>query len=173
MKTKMDFFPRLMRAAAVVAGLLTATGVLQAQFKDIYNESANAHAEVRDALQKAAREHKRVLLDFGGNWCGDCKVLDIYFHQQPNANLLAHNYVLVDIDVGKYDHNLDLAQKYGVPLQKGVPALVVLSASGRELYSQRNGEFESMRRMDPASVTQFLERWKAGGSSGSRTGSGQ
>lgn len=131
------------------------------QGRQIYDEDANAHAQVRDALATAAREHKRVLLDFGGNWCGDCQVLNIYFHQQPNADLLAHDYVLVDIDIGRMDKNVDIAQRYDVPLQKGVPALAVLDDRGHLLYSQTHGEFEAMRRMDPNSVTQFLERWKA------------
>lgn len=149
-----------MRVLVVSLGVLLSAGTLLAQFRQIYNESADAHAEIRDALARAAAEHKRVLLDFGGNWCGDCKVLDIYFHQQPNVDLLAHNFVLVDIDIGRMDKNVDVAQKYDVPLQRGVPALAVLDAHGRLLYSQKNGEFEAMRRMDPASVTQFLEHWK-------------
>jgi hypothetical protein len=86
--------------------------------------------------------------------------LDIYFHRPPNASLLADNFVLVDVNVGRYDKNLDLAQKYGIPLQKGVPALAVLDAHGRVIYSQRQGEFEAMRKMDPNSVTEFLEHWK-------------
>ncbi|MGC2638420.1 MAG: thioredoxin family protein [Acidobacteriaceae bacterium] len=134
------------------------------QMRNIYDENADAHAQVRDALAQAAREHKRVILDFGGNWCGDCQVLNIYFHREPNAALLADHYVLVDIDIGHMDKNLDLARQYDVPLNKGVPALAVLSAHGRLIYSQTNGEFEAMRRMDPGSVTQFLERWKAAGS---------
>lgn len=131
-----------------------------AQFRNVYSDTADAHAEIHDALARAAREHKRVLLDFGGNWCGDCQVLDIYFHREPNADLLAKNYILVDVNVGKYDKNLDLAKQYDIPLQKGVPALAILDPHGHLLYSQRQGEFEAMRRMDPNSVTQFLERWK-------------
>lgn len=131
-----------------------------AQFRNVYSDTADAHAEIRDALARAAREHKRVLLDFGGNWCGDCQVLDIYFHREPNAALLAKNFVLVDVNVGQYDKNLDLAKRYDIPLQKGVPALAVLDAHGHLLYSQRQGEFEKMERLDPNSVTQFLERWK-------------
>ena len=145
---------------ALAAALLAATGAF-GQGRYIYNENADAHAEVRDALARAAREHKRVILDFGGNWCGDCQVLDIYFHREPNAALLADNYILVDIDIGHMDKNVDIAQHYDVPLQKGVPALAVLAANGRLLYSQTNGEFEKMRHMDPNSVTDFLERWKA------------
>lgn len=147
-------------AFAAVAALALGAGTLAAQFRQIYNESADAHAEIHDALTRASAEHKRVLLDFGGNWCGDCKVLDIYFHQEPNADLLAHNFVLVDIDIGHMDKNVDVAQKYDVPLRRGVPALAVLDSHGRLLYSQKNGEFEAMRRMDPESVTSFLERWK-------------
>jgi thioredoxin 1 len=145
---------------ALAAALLAATGAF-GQARYIYNENADAHAEVRDALARAAQERKRIILDFGGNWCGDCQVLDIYFHREPNAALLADNFILVDIDIGHMDKNVDIAQRYNVPLQKGVPALAVLDAHGRLLYSQTNGEFEKMRRMDPDSVTEFLDHWKA------------
>lgn len=131
------------------------------QVHAIYNPDANAAAEIGQALKHAAQQHKRVLLDFGGNWCGDCQILDFYFHQQPNASLIAQNYVLVDIDVGQLNRNLDIADKYGVPIQRhGVPALAVLDANGALVYSQGNGQFAAMGKVDPASVTQFLERWK-------------
>lgn len=150
--------PGLMVSAALLALFLIPSALCQ--FREIYSDTADAHVEVRDALARAAREHKRVILDFGGNWCGDCKVLDIYFHKEPNASLLASNFVLVDVNIGRYDKNLDLAQRYDVPLKKGVPALAVLDGRGHLLYSQRQGEFEAMRHMDPGSVTQFLDRWK-------------
>jgi thiol:disulfide interchange protein len=127
---------------------------------DIYPDGAGAASDVANALTRAAREHKRVILDFGGNWCGDCHVLDIYFHDASNLALLNANYVLVHINVGKYDQNLDLAAKYGVPLAKGVPALVVLSPDGQVLLSQRHGEFEAMRKLDSSAVTEFLNKWK-------------
>jgi len=156
-----------LKAPSALLALLTALAVVpaHAQFtpRHIYNADADAHAEIREAVSTAAREHKRVILDFGGNWCGDCQVLDIYFHRAPNDALLQANYVLVDIDIGRYDKNLDLADKYGVPLKRGVPALAVLDAHGRLLYSQRTGEFENMRAMSPDSVTAFLEKWKQGG----------
>lgn len=128
--------------------------------RDIFPPPANAPAELTAALHRAAREHKRVLLDFGGNWCGDCQVLDIYMHRSPNQELVAKNFVVVHVDIGRYDKNVDLAKKYGIPLAKGVPALAVLSPTGRMLYSQKQGEFENMRNMDPASLTAFLTKWK-------------
>ena len=129
----------------------------------VYDVNANAHAEVTAAIQKARAENKRVILDFGGNWCGDCKVLDINFHKPENQALLDRYYVLVDIDVGKFDKNEDIAEKYGVPLKKGVPALAVVDGHGKVIYAMTQGEFENMRNMDPASVNQFLEKWKPEG----------
>jgi thioredoxin 1 len=126
----------------------------------IYPENAQAEKDIAAALTKAAKEKKRVLIDFGGNWCGDCQVLQIYFHDPANRGLLEQNYVLVPVNIGRYDENMDIAAKYGVPVSKGVPALAVLDASGQVVYSQRNAEFQAMRRMDSASVTAFLLQWK-------------
>lgn len=126
----------------------------------VYPDPAQATADVANALKQARRENKRVILDFGGNWCPDCRVLDIYFHDAANLPILNRSFLLVHINVGSFDQNLDLAAKYGIPLQKGVPALAVLDANGKLLYSQRSGQFEAMRRMESASVTRFLEKWQ-------------
>jgi thiol:disulfide interchange protein len=129
--------------------------------KHIYSETADPKADIAAALQKARKEHKRVILDFGGDWCPDCQVLDIYFHQAPNAELLDKGFVLVHVWIGHEDAHLDIAHKYGVPVTNGVPGLAVVTANGKLLYSQGTGEFRDMRRMDPSSVTEFLKKWKS------------
>lgn len=129
--------------------------------KHLYSANADAKADIAAALKKARAEHKRVILDFGGDWCGDCQVLDIYMRQSPNAELLAKHFLVVHIDVGRFDKNTDVAAKYNIPLKKGVPALAVLDSHGKLLYSQKTGEFEDMRHMSVTSVTEFLNRWKA------------
>jgi thioredoxin 1 len=144
-----------------IAGLLAlAVGAAYSADRDLYPDPAQAKADLAAALKSAAATHRHVLLDFGGNWCGDCQVLDIYFHDSRNKPLLDANFVLVHINVGYMDANLDLAQKYEVPLKRGVPALAVLSDHGALLYSQKNGEFEAMRSMQSSSVTEFLVKWR-------------
>jgi thiol:disulfide interchange protein len=126
--------------------------------KHIYPPIEAAQADVTAALAKARREHKRVILDFGADWCGDCQVLDIYFHQSPNAELMEKYFVEVKVNIGREDANLELAHKYGVPVH-GVPALAVIDAKGKVIVSQ-DKEFSDMRYMKPDSVTAFLEKWK-------------
>ena len=145
----------------VLAGILALSAATAgAAGHTIYPAPSQARAALAAALKTAAATHRRVLLDFGGNWCPDCQVLDLYFHDATNRPILAANFVLVDINIGEMDANLDLAAQYGIPLHEGVPALAVLSEHGKLLYSQKNGEFEAMRRMQSSSVTQFLQQWR-------------
>jgi thiol:disulfide interchange protein len=129
--------------------------------KHLYSETADPKSDIAAALKQARAENKRVILDFGGDWCGDCLVLDIDMHQSPNAELLDKHFIVVHVDIGHMDHNVDIPEKYGVPINKGVPALAVLDAHGKLLYSQKTGEFENMRNMNSASVTEFLNKWKS------------
>lgn len=148
---------RLQAAALLFAAVPLLAGAADA----LYPDAARAQDDVKAALAQAAQSRKRVLVDFGGNWCGDCKVLDINLRKPENAALLDRHYVLVHVNVGEkgIDRNLDLGERYGIPLKKGVPALAVLESDGRLVYSQKNGEFESMRKMDPKSVNEFLVKW--------------
>jgi thioredoxin 1 len=146
------------------------TAISTAQFKrvplqppaqpnpQLYKSDANAVEDIRQALAAADKQHKNVLLDFGGNWCLDCHVLDNAFHQPRIAPLLNSNYVLVHVDVGQYDKNLDVAKKYHADLEKGVPSLAVLDAKGNVLYATK--DFERARVMSEEDVIQFLDKWK-------------
>jgi thioredoxin 1 len=139
----------------------------RAAVQDIYPAPERANADVAAALESAAASHRRVIVDFGGNWCPDCHVLDLYFHDATNKPILEANYILVHVNIGRADQfhtrdipNHDIAERYRIPLDKGVPALVVLDTDGTLLYSQTSGEFEAMRHMQTDAVTEFLTKWK-------------
>ncbi len=130
------------------------------QKKNIYPADADARAEIKEAEERAAKEHKRVLLVFGANWCYDCHVLDLAF-QRPDVALVISSYEVVHIDIGDDGKkNSDIASQFHVPLEKGVPALAVLGSDGKLLVSQKNGEFENARAMTPQSILDFLNKWK-------------
>jgi thioredoxin 1 len=130
------------------------------QARRVYDEAANAKHDIARAVARAGAEHKRVILVFGGNWCGDCLALDKYFHEPPANGIIAANFIVVHIDAGRDNKNADQAGKYGVALNKGVPAVAVLGSNGDVLYSQRNGEFEPAARMNPQVFVDFLNNWK-------------
>ena len=127
---------------------------------DLYPPENDANAQIKTALTRAARDHKRVLIVFGANWCYDCHVLDAAFHSAEIEPLLEANFFVVHVDIGKGDRNQDIMRRYGVPMEKGIPALVVLESDGKLLYSQRNGEFEAARSLGPEDLLASLNKWK-------------
>jgi thiol:disulfide interchange protein len=131
-----------------------------AEKRDLYPADADAKREIEEALRAVSKSHKRVMLVFGGNWCYDCHVLDAAFHTPEIAPTLNRNYIVVHVDVGEYNKNLDLAKKYEVPLERGVPAAAVLDSDGKLLVSQKNQEFEKARSMAPEDILAFLNKWK-------------
>jgi thioredoxin 1 len=160
----MKFHSLVRSTALALAGACTLAAAAFA-LPDIYPAPEQAPADLAAALKSAPAEHRRIILDFGGNWCTDCHVLDSYMHDPGNQPIIDASFIVVHVNIGRRDRNLDIAKRYGVPLEKGVPALAVLSAHGKLLYSQKGGEFEAMRHMESSSVTEFLNHWKAGGKS--------
>ena len=129
--------------------------------KDIYPANADAHAEIKEAEEKATRDHKRLLLVFGANWCFDCHVLDLAFERPDIAPVLAANYEVVHVDLGpEEEKNADLVREYEIPLNKGVPALAIAESDGKLVVSQKNGEFEDARALTPDVLLEFLNKWK-------------
>lgn len=129
--------------------------------KDLYPANADAHAEIKEAEEKSAKEHKRLLLVFGANWCFDCHVLDLAFHRADLASLVEANYEVVHVDIGPDGHkNADLAREFGVPLDKGVPAIAVAESNGTVVFSSKNGEVEDARGLSTQTLADFLNKWK-------------
>ena len=158
---------RSKRLAVIATGLLLAFVAPQRDLaaqsqihpdKHLYDESADARQQIAAAERAARLAHKHILLEFGGNWCGDCQLLTLYYHQAPNADLLAKYYIVVPIDIGHIDKNLDIAAKYHCPVAHGVPSLAILDAKGTLLYAEQPKEFE---HTSPEAITALLERWKA------------
>jgi len=128
--------------------------------KNIYPTDADAHAEIKEAEEKAAAGHKRVLLVFGANWCYDCHVLDLAFHRPDFAAVMA-GYEVVHVDIGDDGKkNADVASEFQTPLDKGIPALAVVESDGKLVVSQKNGEFEDARSLTPEALLEFLNKWK-------------
>jgi ketosteroid isomerase-like protein len=128
--------------------------------RDIYPARADAHADLKGAEEKAAHDHKRLLIVFGANWCFDCHVLDLAFQQPDLAPTIASNYEVVHVDLGPDEKkNADLVQHFEIPLNKGIPVLAVADSEGKLVVSQKNGEFEDARGLTPEALAEFLNKW--------------
>ena len=154
---------RLRSQVLILAAAVTLTGLARATGEAVYDENADAPKQVTATITEASRRGKHIVLVFGANWCPDCHALDAQMHKPELAAIVEKNFLVVKIDVGGLDKNLALAQKYGVPLRCGIPALAVLDPQGKLLYAQNQGQFADARHLSFESIQAFFEQWKPKG----------
>ena len=123
-----------------------------------YDETADAKADVQRAIDTAAKTQRPVLVIFGANWCKDCRALDAALKASANAELIGKEFVVVKVDVGNFDRHLDIAERYGNPIKKGIPAAAVLSPKQELLYATRGGELANAREMSETGVYDFFHQ---------------
>jgi len=151
---------------ALTIGLTSCAGLGLLSVGGPYASHANAHADIQAALVEAQADHKFVLLDFGANWCPPCHELRSLFHTPHAASYLQANFHIVYIDVGRFDRNRDVVQKYGFATSQGIPALAVLRSSGEVIALARGKALDAVSSGDD--VVRFLsasvERTSSGAS---------
>lgn len=145
----------LVSVVGVLAGAVSAQDATPAQKvvvteqegktpEPIYDESADGAEQIKEALARAKKENRRVLIQWGGNWCGWCIKLHNLCRDNPELRRkLLYEYDVVHIDIGRGDKHADLVEKYGATLDQGVPYLTILDAEGRPLANQETGALEN------------------------------
>ncbi|HET8611531.1 MAG TPA: thioredoxin family protein [Sphingomonas sp.] len=101
-----------------------------------YDASADAGKAVAQARARARREHKKLLIDLGGNWCPDCRMLMGVMELPSLRAFLDRHFVIVTVDIGRFDRNGDIAAHYGIRKLEGVPAILVVDPKSDRLVNR-------------------------------------
>src|SRR5271165_1950215 len=97
-----------------------------------YDAQADAHAAVTAAFAAAQATGRKVMIDFGGNWCPDCRMLAGVLAAPPVKDWADDGFITVMVDVGRFKKNMDIAARYGVRIT-AAPTVLVLTPDGRLL----------------------------------------
>jgi thiol-disulfide isomerase/thioredoxin len=125
----------------------------------LYDPTANARADIEAALAAAKADGKRVLIDYGADWCPDCHSLAAIMEGAAGRPLIEPAFHVVRVDVGMWDHNLDVAKEYGNAIWNGIPAVVALDANGKIVGSSADGSLANARAMTEEEVLTELAAW--------------
>jgi len=134
----------------------------------VYDPQADAAADVKNALDKAAKENKNVLIMLGGNWCPWCIKLNKYIHADAEIDSLINaDYVWIKVNYSKENKNPELLKEWGNPQRFGFPVLLVLDKNGKRLHTQDSGLLEEDKSYDRKKLTGFLRNWNVSAVNGS------
>ncbi len=150
--------------AAAVPSPRVAAGSFEQLAKPLplpYDEQANGMAAVAGARARARAAHKLLLIDLGGNWCLDCRILAGAVALPDLGPFVRRHYEVVTVDVGRFDKNLDVPAHYGVANRlEGVPSLLIVDPVGdRLLNAGDTAALADARDMSPQGLADYLASW--------------
>ena len=126
-----------------------------------YDEHADADAAVAKARAEAKKHGKLLLIDLGGNWCGDCRVLAGTLELPGVRAFMDKHYEVVTVDVGRFERNLQIPAHYGFTKRlTGVPTLLVVDPKTDRLINPADVfALSSAGDMSPQALADWLARW--------------
>lgn len=124
-----------------------------------YDEAADAHQSLAAAIAAAKSSGKKVLVDFGANWCPDCRALGGILGVEQIQAYVRANYEVAVIDVGRFNKNLDIADGYGVKIH-GIPTVMVIDPTSNQVLNRDGLEaLGDAGTMTPQAVVDQLVSW--------------
>jgi thiol-disulfide isomerase/thioredoxin len=127
-----------------------------------YDEKANADAAVNAAFKRAERSRKRVLIDLGGNWCGDCIVFANILRLPEVKAFVDKHYEVAVVDVGRFNRNLQVPARFGITKRlEGVPAVLIATPEGKLVNAGHVAALADARHMTPQAIADWLAKWAA------------
>lgn len=162
-------------AAAALAMVFSVTGAVAApaprlsiqslsQLSDLpypFDAERDADADVAAAAARAKAQNKLLLIDLGGNWCPDCRILaGIMDLPQMKAFLAAH-YVMVTVDIGHLDKNLQIPARYGITGGiEAAPAVLIVDPKTNTLIDRGHILlFDDAQSNAPQVIADWLAKW--------------
>jgi thiol-disulfide isomerase/thioredoxin len=126
-----------------------------------YDATANAKAQVAAARTRAMRGHKKLLIDLGGNWCLDCRLLAGVMDLPSMRGWVKRHYEVVTVDIGRFDRNLDIPARYGIKGRlAGVPALLIVDPkTDKVVNAGRETALADARSLSPQGLADWLAQW--------------
>ncbi len=126
----------------------------------LFEPSADALADVQQALGRAGDSDRRALVVLGGNWCHDSRALAARLNRSPLAEVIQENYELVFVDVGFLDKGRDVTQQFDVPHFYATPTVLIVNpASGQMINDEDRHIWANAYRVDMASSVEYFEKW--------------
>lgn len=126
----------------------------------LYHPEADAKADIKAAVEQAAKEGKHVMLMIGGNWCSWC----LRFNDKLTTNdtlktAFEKNYVMYHVNYSKENFNEEVLAALGYPQRFGFPVFVILDGKGNRIHTQNSAYLESGKGYSTKEAVDFFNQW--------------
>jgi thioredoxin-related protein len=121
-----------------------------------YEDDGDASSKVASARQSAIDAQKFLMITFGANWCLDCRTLHHHLSSPEVRTFTADTFDFININVGKFNRNVELANELGIDLRRGIPVAVVFGPDGQVVGTTNEGQLEPYRYFTSKQILKFV-----------------
>jgi thioredoxin 1 len=121
-----------------------------------YDVLAEPDTDLKHAMTQATAEGKLVLVVFGANWCEDCRALERQLKTDLLHQVVADQFVLMHVDIGNWDKNMDFVARFGKPVDRGIPSIAIVDRDGGIRFVSASGELAKARRMTNEQLAEWI-----------------
>jgi thioredoxin-related protein len=154
---KFNFYARVL----LVLILIISGATVKAQdTKKLYDPSLDGMKQIKEAVAKASKEGKHVLIQYGGNWCSWCIKFDAFCKADTAiTRIIEKNYIPVKLNYDPTNKN-DAANAYMEnPTRFGFPVFIIIDGKGNVIHIQDSSLLEEGSGYSKNKVKGFFSQW--------------
>lgn len=106
--------------------------------ESVYVDSADPMRDVQQALNRAKRSDKLLLVVMGAQWCHDSRGLAEKFTDPEVAAVLADSYETVFVDVGYFKDLRKISERFDQPHYFATPTVMIINAKTERLINAKD-----------------------------------
>jgi len=122
-----------------------------------YNRTEVSNDQLEKFISAALNQKKLPMVILGANWCPDAQYLEAVIALPSVAQFIAEHYVVMHVDLGEYDINMDLIECLGMPSQEGIPRVFILDLQGEPINLETNDKWRSARQSYPQDIFDYFQ----------------
>jgi thioredoxin 1 len=128
------------KASIVFLAIAVAAFVSHVKTQQQATQGRVTTAMLQQARENARANGKSLMVQFGADWCSDCVELSQQLEQEGIRSSLRAHFVVLKVDVGEFNRNIDLAKSLGIDVTIGIPTAVFFPSNGTAQSSRRGTE---------------------------------
>jgi len=135
------------------------------QVKYIFDPTANAAEDLKNALSVAGKTHKNVLILVGGDWSNSSITMDRQFSMGNLKTYMDDHYVYLRVNFTPANKNADILGPFDYPKNEGYPIMIILDQNGKKIVAKGCQEYMTSYHLpyDEHKILRALKTWETTG----------
>ena len=130
-----------------------------APYPEPYKKLKISMNELKEFLKYSVDQNKQSIVIFGANWCPDAKFLEAVMQLPTVKNFLEKYVNILNIDLGKYEINMELFNFFDSNIKDGIPRVFIMDKRGLNINLDSNDTMRKARELSAQEIFNYFQEF--------------